>query len=63
MKKMVVFNECGWCPYYDNSYYHYMNECTLLEETIKGEIPVNCPLKSTSEPLTESVLGTSFVTK
>ena len=68
MAKKLVISTCSGCMYYDNVYYSYSSECTLLKEVRAGregyprvvdptEIPLDCPLEDTEEALTVETLG------
>jgi len=58
MNKKLVIDSCGDCPFFDDEYYSYASTCRKLDRHIKrsaskDEIPVDCPLESTSDEADE----------
>ena len=55
MNKTVVISKCSHCPYYDYSYYDYLQECTLLGKVVANSpetyntIDPDCPLEFTDD--------------
>ena len=54
MNRIVVIHNCDDCPFFDNEYYGYDENCMKLDRTIKAvgdiyPIPEDCPLKKTDE--------------
>ena len=52
MNRTAIIEHCGQCPHFDNEYYSYFEECTILDRHIKHKdkeynyypIPEDCPL-------------------
>lgn len=54
MNKIVIIAACGCCPFYDNEYHDYLEECMVLNRKVDpASIPDDCPLTSTDEPETD----------
>lgn len=59
MNKKIIIDDCNNCPFFDNDYYMYMEECLILKRQIKRtgddifNIPDDCPLKTTKEKVTD----------
>ncbi len=55
MNRIIVFNNCENCPFFDNQYYEFDRFCVRLDRIIekndKGiyEIPLECPLETTEK--------------
>lgn len=58
MNRVLIIDDCDECKYFDNEYYTYLQECTILDRKIPGveyihAIPDDCPLQKTGEDATE----------
>lgn len=59
MNKIIIINNCNDCPFFDNEYYEYNENCTKTGKQVKSlsfnnyPIPADCPLPTTNDDITE----------